>query len=142
MLPRPRRGTPQLTPPRQRNSALTDSADFLTFVTANAALGGAGDAGAGADGRAAMSKRMGGGCAPRRRRAFAAAVIAALALGMSHAAPAAVRHAPGAAAAVSYGPVFEWIVLDAQTGQVLGEQNADEITYPASLTKMMTLYLT
>jgi D-alanyl-D-alanine carboxypeptidase len=38
--------------------------------------------------------------------------------------------------------VFEAIVLDADTGQVLGENNADAITYPASLTKMMTLYLT
>jgi D-alanyl-D-alanine carboxypeptidase len=40
------------------------------------------------------------------------------------------------------GPVFEWILLDAETGQVLSEQNADVLTYPASLTKMMTLYLT
>ncbi len=38
--------------------------------------------------------------------------------------------------------IFEAIVLDADTGQVLGENNADAITYPASLTKMMTLYLT
>jgi D-alanyl-D-alanine carboxypeptidase len=40
------------------------------------------------------------------------------------------------------GPVFEWILLDAETGQVISEQNADVMTYPASLTKMMTLYLT
>jgi D-alanyl-D-alanine carboxypeptidase len=40
------------------------------------------------------------------------------------------------------GPVFAWILLDADTGQVLSEQNADVLTYPASLTKMMTLYLT
>ncbi len=39
-------------------------------------------------------------------------------------------------------PVSEWIVINAETGQVLGEHNADELTYPASLTKMMTLYLT
>jgi D-alanyl-D-alanine carboxypeptidase len=39
-------------------------------------------------------------------------------------------------------PVFEWILLDAETGQVLSEQNADVTTPPASLTKMMTLYLT
>jgi D-alanyl-D-alanine carboxypeptidase len=38
--------------------------------------------------------------------------------------------------------IFEAIVLDAATGQVLGENNPDAITYPASLTKMMTLYLT
>lgn len=33
------------------------------------------------------------------------------------------------------------IVLDQQTGQVLGEKNADERMYPASLTKMMTAIL-
>ena len=34
------------------------------------------------------------------------------------------------------------IVLDADTGRVLSENNSDAVTYPASLTKMMTLYLT
>lgn len=34
------------------------------------------------------------------------------------------------------------IVIDAKTGQVVSESNADAVTYPASLTKMMTLYLT
>lgn len=34
------------------------------------------------------------------------------------------------------------IVIDARTGQVLHEQDADATTHPASLTKMMTLYLT
>jgi D-alanyl-D-alanine carboxypeptidase len=34
-----------------------------------------------------------------------------------------------------------WIVLDAASGAVLSERDADEINYPASLTKMMTLYL-
>ena len=34
------------------------------------------------------------------------------------------------------------LVVDAQTGEVLYEKNADAIRYPASLTKMMTLYLT
>ncbi|HXO00960.1 MAG TPA: D-alanyl-D-alanine carboxypeptidase family protein, partial [Stellaceae bacterium] len=40
------------------------------------------------------------------------------------------------------GPVYEAIVIDAETGQVLRELNPDAVTYPASLTKMMTLYLT
>ena len=40
------------------------------------------------------------------------------------------------------GPIYEAIVLDAETGQVLRELNPDAVTYPASLTKMMTLYLT
>ena len=38
-------------------------------------------------------------------------------------------------------PVNSSIVLDGATGQVLLESNADVLTYPASLTKMMTLYL-
>src|SRR5512147_1108571 len=39
------------------------------------------------------------------------------------------------------GPVASSIVVDAATGDVLSASNADAITYPASLTKMMTLYL-
>jgi D-alanyl-D-alanine carboxypeptidase len=53
----------------------------------------------------------------------------------------------------SYGQARHWspvdpgrenasIIVDADTGRVLSERNADAITYPASLTKMMTLYLT
>jgi D-alanyl-D-alanine carboxypeptidase len=34
------------------------------------------------------------------------------------------------------------IVVDAETGRVIEEHNADALNYPASLTKMMTLYLT
>lgn len=34
------------------------------------------------------------------------------------------------------------IIMDAETGKVLHENNADAVTPPASLTKMMTLYLT
>ena len=33
------------------------------------------------------------------------------------------------------------MVIDANTGQVLHQQSGDELRYPASLTKMMTLYL-
>lgn len=36
---------------------------------------------------------------------------------------------------------YATIVVDAKTGAVLSEQNADQANYPASLTKMMTLYL-
>ncbi|WP_374384475.1 D-alanyl-D-alanine carboxypeptidase [Dongia sp.] len=38
-------------------------------------------------------------------------------------------------------PVAASIVVDAETGEVLSRSNADAVTYPASLTKMMTLYL-
>ncbi len=65
-------------------------------------------------------------------------LLAVIAMGLLGCYPAAARHGYGAANA----PVFEWILLDAETGQVLSEQNADVLTYPASLTKMMTLYLT
>jgi D-alanyl-D-alanine carboxypeptidase (penicillin-binding protein 5/6) len=34
------------------------------------------------------------------------------------------------------------LILDAGTGQILESENADQLNYPASLTKMMTLYLT
>jgi D-alanyl-D-alanine carboxypeptidase len=40
------------------------------------------------------------------------------------------------------GAIGESIVIDADTGQVLSETNAGVATHPASLTKMMTLYLT
>ena len=34
------------------------------------------------------------------------------------------------------------LVLDARTGKVLASENGDTLNHPASLTKMMTLYLT
>ncbi len=53
-------------------------------------------------------------------------------------------HAHAHHAAVGFAPalVSESIVINVETGQVLSQANADAITYPASLTKMMTLYLT
>lgn len=36
---------------------------------------------------------------------------------------------------------FASIVVDAKTGKVLDEEDADELRHPASLTKMMTLYM-
>ena len=90
---------------------------------------------------AVMSKQQGEpgaatACARSFGRMAAVALIAAALLG---AYPALTRHA---AVASDYGPAYEAIVLDAQTGQVLRELNPDVVTYPASLTKMMTLYLT
>ncbi|HEV2187406.1 MAG TPA: D-alanyl-D-alanine carboxypeptidase [Stellaceae bacterium] len=61
----------------------------------------------------------------------------ALAAGLASA-PAAASELPPPRG----GPIYEAIVLDAETGQVLRELNPDAVTYPASLTKMMTLYLT
>ena len=39
-------------------------------------------------------------------------------------------------------PRYAAIVIDANTGEVLFEKNADSARYPASITKVMTLYLT
>src|SRR6516164_1419241 len=54
------------------------------------------------------------------------------------------NHAHAHHAALGFAPamVRESIMTDVETGQVLDQENADAITYPASLTKMMTLYLT
>ncbi len=48
--------------------------------------------------------------------------------------------APATAAPVD-NPKYAGIVVDAKTGNVLYGENADSLRYPASLTKMMTLYL-
>jgi D-alanyl-D-alanine carboxypeptidase len=74
------------------------------------------------------------------------AIVVLLTLGAS---PASARHHPGYHGHARHGfygvdpsRENESIVIDAETGRVLSEMNADAITYPASLTKMMTLYLT
>jgi D-alanyl-D-alanine carboxypeptidase len=74
------------------------------------------------------------------------ALAAVLIFGAS---PADARHHPRYHAHIRHGSFgidpsreVESIVIDVDTGRVLSEMNADAITYPASLTKMMTLYLT
>ncbi len=55
------------------------------------------------------------------------------------------RHiTPIAAAATGSGPLapgIDWVVMDAATGKIISENNAYNIRYPASLTKLMTLDL-
>jgi D-alanyl-D-alanine carboxypeptidase len=46
-----------------------------------------------------------------------------------------VVHGPG------YQPRYAAVVIDDKSGEVLHEVNADELRHPASLTKIMTLYL-
>ncbi|MBV9828960.1 MAG: D-alanyl-D-alanine carboxypeptidase [Alphaproteobacteria bacterium] len=70
------------------------------------------------------------------------AIGAAVGLAAVVGAVPALAHHVSPSYAEPQGPVFEWILIDAETGQVLSEQNADVLTYPASLTKMMTLYMT
>ena len=52
---------------------------------------------------------------------------------------------PGSAEAVSWPTASidakSWAMIDARSGQVIGASNADQQLPPASLTKMMTLYL-
>jgi D-alanyl-D-alanine carboxypeptidase len=46
-----------------------------------------------------------------------------------------------AVSAAQANPKYAGIVIDAKTGKVLYSENADSLRYPASLTKMMTLYM-
>jgi D-alanyl-D-alanine carboxypeptidase len=88
--------------------------------------------------------------APSSRRFLAGAGIGVIAVLLTFgASPAAARHHPGYHGHARHGfygvdpsRENESIVIDAETGRILSEMNADAITYPASLTKMMTLYLT
>jgi D-alanyl-D-alanine carboxypeptidase len=55
--------------------------------------------------------------------------------------PVAVAHAYHHARAEVYSPPSSAIVVDGNTGAVLHASNADALRHPASLTKIMTLYL-
>ena len=48
----------------------------------------------------------------------------------------------GTSGAAAANPKYAGFVIDANNGKVLYQDRADEYRYPASLTKMMTLYLT
>ena len=78
-------------------------------------------------------------------RGSAAVLTALLLLAASQAEAARPPRSHGHARHAAVGPTFalvsESIVIDVETGGVLSAMNADAITYPASLTKMMTLYL-
>jgi D-alanyl-D-alanine carboxypeptidase len=78
--------------------------------------------------------------APTWRRIALVAVLAALSAGAAgrveaRGSRAHPVHAP------SYHPLYADIVIDDNSGQVLHDVNADELRHPASLTKIMTLYL-
>jgi D-alanyl-D-alanine carboxypeptidase len=55
--------------------------------------------------------------------------------------PAEARRRRHREAALPYNPPFSSIVVDANSGNVLQNTNADAPRHPASLTKIMTLYL-
>jgi D-alanyl-D-alanine carboxypeptidase len=51
------------------------------------------------------------------------------------------RHRSHHASAPSYNPAFSSIIVDANSGSTLQATSADSLRHPASLTKIMTLYL-
>jgi D-alanyl-D-alanine carboxypeptidase len=59
-------------------------------------------------------------------------------IGLAMTVATVVVTAPTASAS---GPKYAGIVVDAKTGNVLYNEDADTLHYPASLTKMMTIYL-
>src|SRR5690348_12532040 len=80
----------------------------------------------------------------RRAMRGAALSLASLLLvtaAVDHADARGRKRASHHAAAKSYSPPYASIVVDANTGKVLEDTNADAQRYPASLTKVMTLYL-
>ena len=62
-------------------------------------------------------------------------------LHVSHHAARVHHHARAHADAEDYSPPFASIVVDGNSGEVLQSSNPDALRHPASLTKIMTLYL-
>jgi D-alanyl-D-alanine carboxypeptidase len=73
--------------------------------------------------------------------AFALTTLALASVASDGADARSRRHRHHAARHVSYDPPTSSIVVDANSGTVLESSNPDAIRHPASLTKMMTLYL-
>ena len=76
-----------------------------------------------------------------RWAAFGLASLLAVTAATSNADARGRKHRHRAAPAQSYQPSFASLVEDANTGKVLQATNADSPRHPASLTKIMTLYL-
>ena len=75
----------------------------------------------------------------RRRTLAFIGVAASLAIALSTPAEAARRKVRPAGG--GYNPPTAAMVVDAKTGRVLEAENADALRHPASITKVMTLYL-
>jgi D-alanyl-D-alanine carboxypeptidase len=80
-----------------------------------------------------------------RAGAFGLAAIAAVVFTTDHADARRARHHhrhhAHHEAQQSYNPRFASIIVDANSGETLSSTNPDSLRHPASLTKMMTLYL-
>ncbi|MGO4571078.1 SPOR domain-containing protein [Microvirga sp. 2TAF3] len=75
----------------------------------------------------------------RRRKTFALVGIAtSIAIALTSPAEAARRKVKSGG---GYNPPSASIVVDAKTGRILEAENADALRHPASITKVMTLYL-
>ena len=72
------------------------------------------------------------------RRVGLAALACAVWLGVGAASIAASQHRPAGAVDTE---AQQFILMDAGTGMVLAEKNPDEPMYPASMSKIMTLYI-
>src|SRR3989440_4080538 len=70
-----------------------------------------------------------------------AAVVALVAVGSDPADARGRRWRHHHARVAAYNPPYAAIVVDANSGRVLHEANSDNLRHPASLTKIMTLYL-
>lgn len=88
---------------------------------------------------------MDSGCVPVwRKRAAATAGLAAVAATVlvSLSSPAdAARRRPRPAAGGGYAPPYAAMVVDVKSGRTLHADNEDALRHPASVTKVMTLYL-
>jgi D-alanyl-D-alanine carboxypeptidase len=84
------------------------------------------------------------GCVQAKRRTIAragalAGIAATVIVALSSPAEAARRKR--SAGAGGYSPPYASMVVDVRTGRVLHAENEDDLRYPASITKVMTLYL-
>ena len=80
----------------------------------------------------------------RRRRCAFSAMIALVTVGWSSA-PALARQKSGAAKPIVAGPqhhsVTPFIVMDVASGRLIAQRKATQTWYPASVTKLMTVYV-
>lgn len=76
----------------------------------------------------------------RRFTAFASIAVAAAVVTVAAAGPAEARRR-SVAKGGGYNPPYAAMVVDAKTGRVLHATNEDALRHPASVTKVMTLYL-
>jgi D-alanyl-D-alanine carboxypeptidase (penicillin-binding protein 5/6) len=73
---------------------------------------------------------------------FTRAISLVLLVLLSNSSAFAVKKSKKAKIIAPINPISSSIVVDAHTGEILHFENADRLIFPASLTKVMTLYLT